>query len=95
MFLGMPGLNGDSYPASQVRRPTSSFLFLCCVHDGEAGICATAHMSTSQGNSVGSVLPSLSGRSSDHQTVLDKHLYLSSCATGPISCPTPNSQGPL
>lgn len=29
MFLGMPGLNGDSYPASQVRRPTSSFLFHC------------------------------------------------------------------
>lgn len=31
MFLGMPGLNGDSYPASQVRRLTSSFLFHVCM----------------------------------------------------------------
>lgn len=40
MFLGMPGLNGDSYPASQVRNP-SSFLFYG-VHGGAAGTCATA-----------------------------------------------------
>lgn len=40
MFLGMPGLNGDSYPASQVRSP--SFFLFYGVHDGVASTCATA-----------------------------------------------------
>lgn len=54
----------------------------------------TAYVSTSQGNSVRSVLPSLGGfqmSSSDHQGLLDKHLYLLSCA---CPAPLPNAEGP-
>lgn len=61
MFLGMPGLNGDSYPASQVRRPSSSLLFHCCVHDGVGGrVYVRLHTAASQGSSA-VVLPSLGG----------------------------------
>jgi hypothetical protein len=94
MFLGMPGLNGDSYPASQVRRPSSSLLFHCCVHDGEGGrVYVRLHTSASQGSSA-VVLPSLGGfwgSSSDQEALPDRLLSLLSCA---CPAPPPNTQEP-
>lgn len=54
MFLGMPGLNGDSYSASQVRSPPSS-LGSAASTFGAAGTGATA--SAEVGNFVESVMP--------------------------------------
>lgn len=56
MFLGMPGLNGDSYSASQVWSPTS-FSLVVCTDDGVGGryTCHSLH-ALSQGGLVTSVI---------------------------------------
>lgn len=77
MFLGMPGLNGDSYPASQVRRP--HLLFSLSLLQVVGWVYVGLHTCHRHGGSpVRSVLLSLGGfrgSGSGHQALHDKHLY--------------------